>query len=111
MFDFLVLLVVPKPYKDDKMNNIISYLEELGQNADFQLDKIDFEAILDNEDFDADVKEALLNRDPEALKMILDARTKIVCLLVPAEDDDDDQEQEDNDDDSDSSESKLAAVV
>lgn len=76
------------------MKNIISFLEELGKNADLRLDRVDFESILDNDDFDAEARNAILNKDQQALEMILDARSKIVCLLVPAEEDEDEGEDD-----------------
>lgn len=76
------------------MNKAIQFLEELGQNADIQLDKIDFSTLLENEDFDPKIKAAILNRDERALQMLLDARTKIVCMLIPAEEEEEKQDDE-----------------
>lgn len=76
------------------MKNIISFLEELGKNADLRLDRVDFESILNNDDFDVAARDAILNKDQQALEMILNARSKIVCLLVPAKEDEDDNKDE-----------------
>lgn len=86
------------------MKNVISFLEKLGQNADLKLENIDFETLLENEDFDPEVKEAILAEDQNAIEMILNARSKIVCLLVPAEED----EEDTNSDDDKESEEKSA---
>jgi len=80
------------------MNKVLSFLEELGRNADLRLDKVDFEAILNNEEFDQETRQAILNEDPAALKMLLDARHKIVCILLPADEDDEDEKESDDDD-------------
>jgi len=82
------------------MKNVISFLEELGKNADLRLDNVDFESILNNEDFDPEAKKAILNKDHRAIEMLLNARSKIVCLIVPAEDDDDDDDDKEEDDNS-----------
>jgi hypothetical protein len=82
------------------MKNIISFLEELGKNADLRLDRVDFESILNNDDFDPEARNAILNKDQQALEMILDARSKIVCLLVPAEEDEDDDKDDKDEEDS-----------
>jgi len=79
------------------MTDIIDFLEELGKNANIRLDKVDIESLLVNDDFDEQAKQAILNKDANAIEMILNARSKIVCLIVPAEDDDDNEEEDDSD--------------
>ena len=79
------------------MNDVIKFLEELGQNADVRLDLIDFESLLNNDDFDPEVKKAILEKDSKALEMLLNARSKIVCMIVPAEEEDDEEEKDDDD--------------
>ncbi|TQV76879.1 hypothetical protein FLL45_02695 [Aliikangiella marina] len=85
------------------MNKVIRFLEELGESSALRLDKVDFESILNNEEFDEETKKAILNEDPAALKMLMDARHKIVCILIPAEpdeeEDDDDSEEDDSQND------------
>ena len=85
------------------MKNTISFLEELGRNADLRFDKVDFESLMNNDDFSPEVKEAILNRDKNALEMLLNARSKIVCMLIPAEENED-EDQDDDEDNDDSSE-------
>ncbi|PIP79896.1 MAG: hypothetical protein COW84_08200 [Gammaproteobacteria bacterium CG22_combo_CG10-13_8_21_14_all_40_8] len=80
------------------MKNTIRFLEELGENANFRLDRIDFEAILDNDDFDPKVREAIINKDQQVLELLLNARSKIVCMIVPAEEEDDKEEDDGGDD-------------
>lgn len=79
------------------MKNIIGFLEELGRNSDLRLDKVDFEAILENDDFDPEVRKAILDKDQNAIEMILNARSKIVCILIPAEEDDEDEDKDKDD--------------
>ncbi len=76
------------------MNKVLSFIEEMGKNANLKLDRVDFETLFQNDDFDPELKQALINGDESALKMMLDARSKIVCLLVPAKDDDEDSESD-----------------
>ncbi len=76
------------------MKDIIGFLEELGKNADLRLDRVDFESILNNDDFDAEARNAILNSDQKALEMLLNARSKIVCMLVPADEDEDEGEDD-----------------
>ena len=78
------------------MKSVINFLEELGKNSDLRLDRVDFESILDNDEFDPEVKKAILNRDHRAIEIILNARSKIVCLIVPAEEEDDNKEDDDS---------------
>lgn len=78
------------------MKSAIKFLEELGKNADLRLDRVDFESLLNNDDFDPEIKEAILSKNQQSLEMLLNARTKIVCLLVPAEDDEGGDDQGDD---------------
>jgi hypothetical protein len=79
------------------MKSTLSFLEELGRNADLRFDRVDFEALMNNDDFSPEVKEAILNRDRNALEMLLNARSKIVCMLIPAEENEDEDEDEGDD--------------
>ena len=86
------------------MSGIISFLEELGRRSDLKIDGLNIEALMENEDFDPDVRKAILNKDQKALEMMLDARSKIVCLIAPAKEDDDEDEDDDNDNQNDEDE-------
>ena len=86
------------------MNNVIAFLEKLGKSNNINLDGFDMESLLQNEDFDPNIKEALIAKDNNAIEMLLNRRSKIVCLIIPAEPDDDESE----DDDSDNTEISLA---
>jgi hypothetical protein len=79
------------------MRDVIEFLEELGKNADLRLDLVDFESLLTNDDFDPEVKKAILEKDSKALELLLNARSKIVCMIVPAKEDEDDDDKDDDD--------------
>ena len=93
------------------MEDVISFLEKLGKNSDLRLDRVDFESILDNDDFDPDVKQAILNKDHRALEMILNARSKIVCIILPAEEEDDEEEEDKKDEDDNSKEESQDSKI
>ncbi len=80
------------------MINVIHFLEEMGRNADLRLDRVDFETIVDSNDFDAETRDAILKNDNRTLEVLLNARSKIVCMIMPAEDDEEDKKEEENED-------------
>jgi hypothetical protein len=90
------------------MSDVIKFMEELGKNSDLRLDRIDFESLLTNDDFDPEVRKAILEKDSKALEMLLNARSKIVCMIVPAKEEDDDEEDNKDDDDNSKEEQQSA---
>ncbi len=81
------------------MINVIRFLEEMGRNADLRLDRVDFETIVDSNDFDAETRDAILKNDNRSLEVLLNARSKIVCMIMPAEDDEEDKDKEEENED------------
>ena len=77
------------------MNNVIRFLDQIGRNADLRLDRMDVESILFNDEFDEETTKAILNNDHRALEVLLNARSKIVCMIVPAEEEEEEEENED----------------
>ena len=92
------------------MNNVVKFLEELGKANNIKLEGIDIEALLENEDFDAEVKQALMEGDNSALETLLQSRSKIVCMIIPAEPEKEDEDDKDDDNDDDDSEKSYLAV-
>jgi hypothetical protein len=76
------------------MSNIIEFLDVLGQQSDLELDQEKLQTLLADQDLSKEVQQALLKNDHQALEMLLDARTKIVCLIMPAEEDDEESDDE-----------------
>jgi hypothetical protein len=82
------------------MSNIIDVIERLGASATFGEQTIQQRQLVnDAVGLDQAVKQALLNKDNEALNALMQVRSKIVCaIMTPQEDKPDDAEEQDEDD-------------
>lgn len=76
------------------MKDVLKFLEDLGKNADLKFERIDFASLLNNDDFDSEAKKAILSKDSKALEILLNARSKIVCMIMPAEEEDEEEEED-----------------
>jgi len=85
------------------MSNVIAFLESLGNNAaKAQLTGEAYVAAVDAVGLDDAPRQALLNRDADALSGLLGGRSKMICALFPADQEpqkEGDEEQEDKDPD------------
>jgi hypothetical protein len=63
------------------MSNVIQFLEALGQNPA----PADYAAAVAALDIDEAQRQALLNRDHARLNDLLGGRSKVYCVVVPAE--------------------------
>jgi hypothetical protein len=70
------------------MSDIISLIERLGASATFGEQAIQQRQLVnDAVGLDAAVKNALLNKDNEALNTLMQVRSKIVCAIATPQDD------------------------
>jgi hypothetical protein len=80
------------------MENVIDLIERLGASATFGEQAIQQRQLVnDAVGLDAAVKNALLNKDNEALNTLMQVRSKIVCaILTPQEETPDESEEQDD---------------
>lgn len=65
------------------MSNLISFLENLGQNANMrQATRPALYTAMNNAQIDADAQWAILRGDQDRLASVLDARRNMVCLIM-----------------------------
>lgn len=82
------------------MSNVIQFLESLGNNSSFRhFSSSDYDALVAALDVDACERQALLDRDCDALNGLLGGRPKMMCLIwqpeqEPAREDGDQQGEE-----------------
>ncbi len=82
------------------MDNIIKAIELLGKTATLEsLSVDDVHRILNPLDLDAEVQQAIINKDTAALEMMLDVRHKIVCMINKPQPDDEPQDTPEEQDD------------
>ena len=68
------------------MSNVIAFLESLGNNAaQSQLSGDAYVAAVDALALDDAPRQALLDRDADALSSLMGGRLKMMCLLFPAD--------------------------
>ncbi|MBW8312680.1 MAG: hypothetical protein K0M64_11690 [Rhizobium sp.] len=79
------------------MSNVIAFLEALGREASPIESEVEYIASVEALDVDDQVRHALLARDAGKLGELLGARPRMVCALMPA--DDDERKDDDGDDD------------
>ena len=78
------------------MDNLISFLERMGRDPSLtRLPAEELAAALADAGLDDAPRQALLDRDADALNGLLGGRHKMMCLLFPAEGDDDKKKQGD----------------
>ncbi|MFY2763196.1 hypothetical protein [Arenimonas sp. MALMAid1274] len=71
------------------MSNVIAFLESLGNNAaQSRLSGEEYVAAVDALGLDDAPRQALLDRDADALNGLMGGRLKMMCLLFPADGDD-----------------------
>jgi hypothetical protein len=81
------------------MNNVIDVIERLGASASFDEQSIQQRQLVnDAVGLDEAVKQALLNKDNEALNALMQVRSKIVCAVAIPQDDAPSEEEQDEDD-------------
>lgn len=66
------------------MSNVVGFLEALSLDAR-GLSEGAFTQAVEAANFDATTRQALLQRDPAALNMVLGGRTSVAALIFPAE--------------------------
>lgn len=76
------------------MNNVISLLEKMGSCASFKDNELEVMSEIETTELSDELREALVNKNTGALETILERKSKIYCLLFPAEDDDAESESE-----------------
>lgn len=77
------------------MSNVIAFLESMGKNAALACQpEEDYAAAVDALGLDDAPRQALLDRDPDALNGLLGGRMKMMCLLFPAEGDEQKKDDE-----------------
>lgn len=83
------------------MNNVIAFLERMGRDPSLaELAPDELAAVATDLGLDDAPRQALLDRDADALNGLLGGRHKMMCMLFPAEGDDQ-KKQDDEQDDSD----------
>jgi hypothetical protein len=81
------------------MSNIIDVIERLGASATFGEQAVQQRQLVnDAVGLDEAVKQALLNKDNEALNALMQVRSKIVCAVMVPQDDAPNNEEQDEDD-------------
>lgn len=81
------------------MNNVIAFLERMGRDpslAALAPDELAAAAI--GHGLDDAPRQALLDRDADALNGLLGGRHKMMCMLFPAEGDDEKKQDDEQDD-------------
>ncbi|CAM4254663.1 hypothetical protein [Shewanella denitrificans] len=79
------------------MSNIIDVIERLGASATFGEHAVQQRKLVnDTVGLDEAVKQALLNKDNEALNALMQVRNKIVCAIAIPQDETPDNEDEDD---------------
>jgi hypothetical protein len=81
------------------MSNVVQFLETLARNPK-PLSAEDLATAVTNSSLDSAVQQALLAGDTFALSEVLGGRTRMICMVAPAENDEplDDDHQNDEDD-------------
>jgi hypothetical protein len=81
------------------MSDIISLIERLGASASFDEQSIQQRQLVNaTVGLDQAVKQALLNKDNEALNTLMQVRNKIVCAGATPQDEEPNNEEQDEDD-------------
>lgn len=81
------------------MNNVIAFLERMGRDPSLaKLPTEELAAVIDEAGLDDAPRQALLDRDADALNGLLGGRHKMLCLLFPAEGDDQKKQDDDKED-------------
>ena len=91
------------------MSKVIDFLQALGDGSATTADA-GFVAAVDALEVDDAMRQALLNRDQDAINLILGGRQNVFCLLVPAEEDDKQQDDEPDRDDNDKEKENIRAA-
>lgn len=82
------------------MNNALQALEALGKTAGLhQLQTVEIEQVINLLDLDPQVQQAIVSKDTATLEMLLNVRSKIVCMVNKPEPDEAPLEQPDGEDD------------
>ncbi|GAB2651759.1 hypothetical protein [Arenimonas aestuarii] len=90
------------------MSKVIDFLQALGDGSATTAEA-GLVAAVDALGVDDAMRQALINRDQDAINLILGGRQNVFCLLVPAEEDDKQQDDEPDRDDNDKEENIRAA--
>lgn len=91
------------------MSKVIDFLQALGDGSTTAADA-GFVAAVDALGVDDAMRQALINRDQDAINLILGGRQNVFCLLVPAEEDDKQQDDEPDRDDNDKEKENIRAA-
>jgi len=78
------------------MTTVLNLLETLGSNATYT-DAEKFEQLLAEVELGDELKSAIKNGDKDVIAASLQARTKVFCGIVPAEDDEPSEDDQEND--------------
>lgn len=78
------------------MSNVVQFLEALARNP-MPMTADEYATVVARVEMDSVAQKALLTRDADALNKALGGRIKMMCMVVPAENDEpqDDEEQDD----------------
>lgn len=80
------------------MSNVVQFLEALARNPT-PMSAAEFSATVTGADLKLAEQQALLERDPETLNRLLGGRAKMMCAIVPAENDDPPEQEEEQEGD------------
>lgn len=80
------------------MSNVVQFLEALARNPK-PLSAADFAVAVAAAELDPKAEAALLAHDTEALSRALGGRIKMMCMVVPAENDEPQQDEDKDSDD------------
>ncbi|MGP9801073.1 hypothetical protein [Rheinheimera sp. NSM] len=82
------------------MNKTIEALEAIGKTATFsKANTYNYSAILNPLNMDVEIQQAIAERDVAKLEMMLNVRSKIVCMVTQPEPDESPAEQPEPNDD------------
>ena len=80
------------------MSNVIEFLERMGSDAGWRGGQVsDVELAIADSTLAPAIKAALLARDSESLRVLIDGASNLCCLVHNPDDDEDEEEEEEHD--------------
>jgi len=92
------------------MSNVIAFLESVGKASALSMQGEEFVAAVDALEVDDETRLALMSRDGAALGDLLGGRARMICALMPADDDNQKDSEEDDGEDQDSPDEQRESV-
>jgi len=89
------------------MSNVVQFLEALATSPK-PLSPDEFAAAIERTELDPSAQKALLERNADALNKALGGRLKMMCMVVPAENDEPQEDEGSDGDEGDSSEPQAS---